>query len=194
MNEIEKIVSQYDIDGQRERVFNNRQEITHLKKLMSDLKIHRDVAIYADAIDKIGYGEDIHYYLQVIRSLGNNPYVQEYSNLYEQVEMLERQKVEYYQSIQISLRDKLTYTEVPDIFVYYGTWNDKVLTRHIITPELSVYNEDNTVIFPVKELKSRGKSRRFYNQVSFKYLEELSQDKDFSIEEKKLGKVKVLSK
>ena len=194
MNRIEEIVDLYNLKEKREQVLNNKREITHLKKLMSDLKIHRNVAIFADAINKIGYGEDIHYYLQVIRDLSDDQYVQEYSNLYEQVEILERQIVDYYQNLQISLRNRLSYIENPDIFVYYGTFNDRVITKHIVTPELSFFNEDNTVIFPNKELKSRRKARHFYNQVSFKYLEELSKDDSFSLEGKDIGKVKILRK
>ena len=88
MNKIEEVVNQYNIKEKKEQIKENREKITHLKKLMSDLKIHRNVAIFADAVDKMGYGEEILYYLQMIKQLSNDPHVQEYSALYEQVETI----------------------------------------------------------------------------------------------------------
>ena len=55
-------------------------------------------------------------------------------------------------------------------------------------------DDANTVIMPNKELKSRKKARHFYNKTSFKYLEALINDSNYSLEEKNLGKVKILTK
>ncbi len=194
MNNIEEIVSLYNIKEKRELMNNNRKEITHLKKLMSDLKINRNVAIYASCMQEILSGDEIYNYLSFMESLKDDPDVQEYIKLYRQVCMLEEQIVNYYRSIQIGLRNRLSYDKTPDIYVYYGTYNDKIFARNIIGPELTFLNDDNTFIFPDKEMKSRRKARHFYNRTSFKYLEELSKDDSLSLEGKNLGKVKVLKR
>ena len=194
MNNIEEIVSLYNIKEKRELMNNNRKEITHLKKLMSDLKINRNVAIYASCMQEVLSGDEIHNYLSFMESFKDDPDVQEYIKLYRQVCMLEEQIVNYYRSIQIGLRNRLSYDKTPDIYVYYGTYNDKIFARNIIGPELTFLNDDNTFIFPDKEMKSRRKARHLYNRTSFKYLEELSKDDSLSLEGKNLGKVKVLKR
>ena len=177
-----------------ERIASNRRRITHLKKKMSDLKIDRDVAIYAAALERIAYGEEMLSYFALTISLSSNPNVIEYSNLRKEILELENQIVEYYRNIQIGLRNRLTYTETPDIYVYYGTSDNQILTKNIITSEIIELDPEKTTIFPQAELKSKRKLRHFYNQTSFKYLEELSKDNSFSLEEKNIGKVRVLTK
>ena len=194
MNRIEEIVDLYNLKEKREQIANNRREITHLKKEMSDLKLNRDVAIYAAALEKVDYGEEIESYLAIAASLRNNPKVSEYVDLKGQVLLLERQIVDYYRSIQIGLRNRLTYTETPDIFVYYGLFDDEVIAKNIISNKLAFMDYVDTVILPTKKMESNRKTRHFYNQVSFKYLEELSKDNSFSLENKDLGNVKILIK
>ena len=194
MNKIEEIVNLYNLKEKRERITSNRREITHLKKEMSDLKIDRDVAIYAAALEKMSYCEEMLGYLALTISLSAKPNVKKYSQLRKQVIELEQQIAEYYRSVQIALRNRLMYSDAPDIYVYYGIYNNEVITKNIVSPELAKLSEDNTTIFPYEEITSKRKLRHFYNKKSFKYLEEVSKDNSLSLEGKDLGKVKVLRK
>ena len=194
MEKIEEIVDLYNIKEKREQMHNNRLMIAHLKKEMSDLKLNRDVAIYAAALEKVGYGEEIHSYLTLAANLRNDPKVSEYIKLKNQVTLLEQQIVDYYRSIQIGLRNRLMYTDTPDIFVYYGMFEEDAIARNIVSDELAFLDKVDKVVLPTRRIESNRKSRHFYNKVSFKYLEELTKDNSLSIENKDLGKVKVLIK
>ena len=145
-------------------------------------------------MQKVVLGEEIHSYLSVADKLRDDPNVQKYREIITKIYWLERQAVEYYRGIQIALRNRLAFFEEPDIYVYYGTFDDKQLTRNIISDDLMLLDDANTVIMPNKELKSRKKARHFYNKTSFKYLEALINDNNYSLEEKNLGKVKILTK
>ena len=194
MNKIEETVELYNLKEKGEKLKKSRAEIIHLKKLASDLKINRNVAIYEYAMQKVVLGEEIHSYLSVADKLRDDPNVQKYREIITKIYWLERQAVEYYRGIQIALRNRLAFFEEPDIYVYYGTFDDKQLTRNIISDDLMLLDDANTVIMPNKELKSRKKARHFYNKTSFKYLEALINDNNYSLEEKNLGKVKILTK
>lgn len=194
MNKIEETVELYNLKEKGEKLKKSRAEIIHLKKLASDLKINRNVAIYEYAMQKVVFGEEIHSYLSVADKLRDDPNVQKYREIITKIYWLERQAVEYYRGIQIALRNRLAFFEEPDIYVYYGTFGDKQLTRNIISDDLMLLDDANTVIMPNKELKSRKKARHFYNKTSFKYLEALINDSNYSLEEKNLGKVKILTK
>ena len=103
---------------------------------------------------------------------------------------------EYYQTINTDFRDALSHIELPNIFLYQGVLdrNQKLkLSRHIILSDAcEVYTETpNIVAYPNYEIRSRRNARKFYNQTSFKYLEQLSQDYDFDIKTKKLGKLEI---
>ena len=194
MNKIEETVELYNLKEKGEKLKKSHAEIIHLKKLASDLKINRNVAIYEYAMQKVVLGEEIHSYLSVADKLRDDPNVQKYREIIAKIYWLERQAVEYYRGIQIALRNRLAFFEEPDIYVYYGTFDDKQLTRNIISDDLMLLDDANTVIMPNKELKSRKKARHFYNKTSFKYLEALINDNNYSLEEKNLGKVKILTK
>ena len=194
MNRIEETVELYNLKEKGEKLKKSHAEIIHLKKLASDLKINRNVAIYEYAMQKVVLGEEIHSYLSVADKLRDDPNVQKYREIITKIYWLERQAVEYYRGIQIALRNRLAFFEEPDIYVYYGTFDDKQLTRNIISDDLMLLDDANTVIMPNKELKSRKKARHFYNKTSFKYLEALINDSNYSLEEKNLGKVKILTK
>ena len=194
MNKIEETVELYNLKEKGEKLKKSRAEIIHLKKLASDLKINRNVAIYEYAMQKVVLGEEIHSYLSVADKLRDDPNVQKYREIIIKIYWLERQAVEYYRGIQIALRNRLAFFEEPDIYVYYGTFDDKQLTRNIISDDLMLLDDANTVIMPNKELKSRKKARHFYNKTSFKYLEAFINDNNYSLEEKNLGKVKILTK
>lgn len=193
MNTIKWIIEKNKIIEQQEKVRRNREEITHLKKQMSDLTINRNVAIYAYAVQKVNLGEEVHNYMEIIKQVSQDSIVQEYKNLQKELTKLENEIADYYYFIQIDLREKLEDLENPNIYTYYGLLEDDSVIRNIIDAEIIDYDENKTIIMPEKEFKSRRKTRHFYNKISFKYLEALTRDNSFEVEGKDLGKVKILT-
>lgn len=192
MNKLESTLN--NIKSQREKIINNKNKILELKTKISDLKVNNTVALYAYSQDKILYNEDIDNYKQIIQPIEEDPKVQEYIILYNKLSILEQQIINYYKNIQIELRNEVNNKE-PQVFVYYEKdENNNIITRNITSSQLSRLELDQEVILPVKDINSKRKQRHFYNRVSFKYLEELSKDNNYSIENKNLGKVKKLIK
>jgi hypothetical protein len=184
-----------ELRGQKEKILNNKNKITSLKKQISDLKINRNVAIYAHSLDEIKRGEELHCHLSLIKRLKTDSNVQEYIVLKKELDSLEKQKIDYYKEIQTKLKDTISKKDDPNIFVYYGKdIYDDTRTKNIVNDQISYEEQDNTIILPQKELKSNRKIRHFYNKTSFKYLEQVINTNDFSLNNKKLGKVKILSK
>lgn len=180
---------------QRENIINNQRKILELKTKISDLKINRNVAIYAHSLDEILLGEEIHGNLTVMNNLNQDSNVQTYIKLRKELESLEREKIDYYKDIQTKLKDNINKIVDPNIYVYYGRDEDnEIITKNIINSKTSYLKQNNTVILPLNELESKRKIRHFYNRTRFKYLEELTRDSNLSIEKKNLGKVKILSK
>ena len=193
MNNLEKVIEDNKVLEKKEKIFNNKKEIVHLKKLISDLKIHRNVALYASAAEHFAWGEEVHNNLSIMKNISSDPWVQEYIVLKKQLDELENEISDYYYFMQINLREILVDLDDPDVNIYYGVLDDEEVMNNVISAELIDYDPDKTIILPEKELNSKRKLRHFYNKVSFKYLDELSKDNSFNVETKKLGKVKVLS-
>lgn len=210
MERIKNIVNDLDIPTKREKLQSAKLEIQNIKVAMSNLTLNRDVAKYAYNLDKmlqiinLRTKEAYHqmkqlreemYYLEII------PEVVEYQRLWARIKELEQSISEYYRTIQIDLRKELIYEKKPEIYVYQGfinNPNDLQLSKHIIIPgTMQAYYNPETVptIYPESSIiKSNREARHFYNQVSFKYLEQLTEDYSFDLEGKDLGKVKVLKR
>ena len=99
----------------------------------------------------------------------------------------------YYICINVILRNELLNYDIPDIYVYQGNIEGNELYRNILGPnsvKIGLDNEDQ-VIYPDRELKSNREYRKFYNRVSFRYIEDLTRDYSYDLEGKKLRKVKI---
>lgn len=179
---------------QKEKIIANRNEILHIKKKLSDLKLNHNVATYAYSMDKITWKEEVDKYLKITEDLKKDEEIQEYIKLDNQLKSLEQEKINYYKDIQITLKDEINKRNKPTPFVYFNEDKKNIITRDITSSQLSILELNNEVVLPPKELKSKRKRRHFYNRVSFKYLEELTNDNDFSIENKNLGNIKKLIK
>ena len=190
MNSIENIVKKYKINEIQEELNKDRENILKLKRKLSDLKLNRNVALYAYSLDKILYMEETSKYIKIKNELEGDTNVIEYIKLKEQLDNIYNKIADYYYFIQIDLREKLTDIEYPDTYIHYVSYGEELL-KNIIDNELIEYDENNAIIYPPKEIKSNRKNRHFYNRTSFKYLEALTKDYSFSLEEKDLGKVKV---
>jgi len=109
--------------------------------------------------------------------------------LMEERELLLSSLNDYQKTINIDLRRELSNLELPRIFVKQ---NDYSYDKNIIDSEVykTAVNENNSLtICPIYNMKSFRDFRHFYNKVSFKYLEELTKDYEYSLDNKKIGKV-----
>lgn len=190
MNSIEEVIKKAKIKEKQEELIKNKETLLKLKVKMSDLKLNYNVALYAYALEKIEHREEVSKYFQIIEELEEDPNVIEYISLMEQLAEIKEKIADYYYFIQINLREKLIDIDYPDIYVYHISYEEELL-KNIIDDELIEYDENNTIIYPLKEIESNRKNRHFYNKVSFKYLEGLTKDNSFSLEGKRLGKVKI---
>lgn len=210
MNKIKQIVTSLRIQERREELEENKRKILSLKKQMSDLCLHKNVAKYAYNSDRLKelvekvireHDESVKPELQRLREeielLVEDPYVVEYQTLRYQVQEMELDNKDYFQTINITLREKLIEEELPSIYIYQGLLapTQKKLYRNIIDPEeLTTDESSKTLILPNYMFTSRRKERHFYSHNSFHYLEQLSKDYSYDLEGKKLGRVKVLTK
>lgn len=198
---IKELVNFHEISEKRDRVKQNRLLILRLHRDMSDLKLCRNVCLYAYDLDKLEYCDDLEKSIlkEEMRILERDKDVIMYKTLLNHVNRLEEEIKEYYKTINIDLREGLMMLDYPDIFVNQGyvdsTKTDKFARNVVIPGSLIVYDEyDDVLIDSYKELDSKKRKRHFYNQVSFRYLEELSKDYSFDLDGKRLGNVKILKK
>ena len=64
------------------------------------------------------------------------------------------------------------------VYVYQN--NNHIYYRSIVNPNIIVEDANNhTIIYPQTDFNSKRKSRHFYNNASFKYLEHYTEDYEF---------------
>ena len=171
MNNFETTIN--ELKELRNQIISNQSIISKTKVKMSDLKLNRNVSLYVHYLDEMIHGDELHSHFYLIECLKKDQDVQEYILLSNNLKELERQKSTYYKKIQRQLKNELNQEANQDIYVYYGTDNDTIITRNILNSDLSNSKEDNIVILPKEKYKSKRKIRHFYNKTRFKYLEEI---------------------
>ena len=206
MRKIKKIVDECGISEKRNKLLQNRDVIIHLKHEMSNLSLFKSVSRYAYNLGEIKYlslDGTFESLMEIERIKGENEVLLEnqnvlaYDNIRRQIERLELENSEYYQSINIDLRGRLFEEHLPSIFVYQGTIDNSFkVYRHIIVPGLSIHlkEDEDVIIHPYTEKSSDTYLRHFYNRISFKYLEQLSEDYNYNLDSKNLGRVRILKK
>ena len=122
-----------------------------------------------------------------------NQKIKDYLELEKEYNNLKETQGEYHRGINEDFRYEFTTYEVPNIFIYQGHVANILVAKNIILPEVKeIYEETkDIIIYPPYELKSNREYRHFYNKISFKYLEEISNDYNFELENKKLGKIRI---
>ena len=200
---IQEITNYLEIPRKRKKAELNRVDITKCNVSMSNMATDdRRIAMYANDLEQIQFLlkennpanlDEIKRIRAELANLEKCKGVREYKAVLEYRSMLEAQISDYYRIINVDLRKELLDMTLPDIFVSQGT----CVGRHVIeagtylySPELADYD---TLIIPNQmDLTSARNARHFYNQVSFKYLEQLTQDFSYDPEEKDLGNVRIL--
>ena len=184
-----------NLKEQKEQIIKNQRVILQLKIKMSDLTIHNNVAQFAHAIDEMLEEHKVSEYLKLATNFKDDENVQEYIELRRNLNKLENEIIEYYQKIQKDLKKAIKKRQISTPNIYYGRdEKNNIITKNITTNQLSLLKESKEVILPTTELQSKKNIRHFYNRISFKYLEQLVNTNDYSLEEKNLGRVKKLIK
>ena len=201
MNEIKDIIEYCEIEKKREKLNRNKVLIPHIKRLMSDLCININVSKYAyyksNLQSENSSETEREYYLEELNKLSNDKNVLEYIEFEKYLNSLYEEIIDYYRTIQEELRYELLELDTPDIYVLQKPIDDNGYkkAKHIINKDAIVGYKGSfkeTLIMPNKINSSKRKNRHFYNQVSFRYLEELSKDYTFDLDNKDIGKVKIL--
>ena len=201
MNEIKDIIEYCEIEKKREKLNRNKVLIPHIKRLMSDLCININVSKYAyyksNLQSENSSETEREYYLEELNKLSKDKNVLEYIEFEKYLNSLYEEIIDYYRTIQEELRYELLELDTPDIYVLQKSIDDNGYkeAKHIINKDAIVGYKGSfkeTLIMPNKINSSKRKNRHFYNQVSFRYLEELSKDCTFDLETKNIGKVKIL--
>ncbi len=208
MTELKEVVDTCGIGFKRRLKRENERRILDIKYLMSELSVeHHIVSRYAYLLNNNEYyskkkeltpEEEKEFYEGQVEMLllENDLNVQIYNALREEILQCEKECKDYYKTINVDFREQLHTIDVPEIYVYQGVSksdNKLKLSRHIMLGDVeeSYYDTPNIVIYPIYDKRSNRATRHFYNDVSFKYLEQLSQDLDFNPKVKKLGRVNI---
>ena len=201
MNSIKKVVDNLELSNKKEKIIKNRRMILDLKYKMSGLCFNINVAHYAYNLCEIKYLEKDNKIDKVFELLNENKKLETdynvllYKECFSMIELLEKEISYYHKMINVDLRERLLDIEYPKIYIYQGNIDNNYYFTDIIGKEL--YESDripNLAIFPVKDIDSNRKFRHFYNNISFRYLEGLTEDYSYEIESKNLGRIKLFKK
>ncbi len=200
MEEIKRIVEKLELNKLKEEYLDTLEFLFYLERQMADLTFQYEVGWYAHRLDEM---EDIAQKIensspekrellckklkllmiqnQKLEKMKEVELYKRTRRLYEEVK---RKNNRYHQTLQKEFRDELRHLESIPYYVYQGEEN---ASKHILFPEKEKSVAD---FYPVHELKSKRDLRHFYNQISYKYLESISQTYDFNIEHNKVGRIK----
>ena len=185
MNKIKTIVDKCQIREKKEQFFKTKEELFALERAMAKLTLDWEVGTYVHNFESTA-----------IMPETDNPKIREYQELRSYYLHLKETLGNYHKSINVDLRKELASIDMPDIYIYQKHYKFPMY-HHIILPNLIVLiipklsNGQHEAVFPEYELNSARENRHFYNKTSFAYLEALTKDYDFNLENKKLGKVKI---
>ena len=171
----------------REEHIENEETMFDLSCQMNKLTRNQKVAMYAFKLDEYALSPS-RKLRKEIKELEQYPEVLEYKNVRDEYNARKKLVSVYAKSINHKFRKDMQKLPLPNIFVWQG---DEYV--NIIDPTVTMSKDyrEPTIITPVTELSSNRELRKFYNRVSYHYLEALSIDNDYSLENKKIGKIKI---
>ena len=188
---LKEIVNECRIKERKEQMYRNKEDMLKLSRVMSNLTLNRDAAMYAFNLDlyyllqndEKESKEELELLANKLLELEKIDSVLEYKKAREQYEILGYSKDDYYRSINIDLRNAIMSYMDPMIYI-----KQSKCFRNIVSKE-DIYNEEGTILYPFYDMESNRNYRFFYNKSSFLYLKELSEDYSFDLEGKDIGKV-----
>lgn len=205
MEYLEELVESCDLKKRRIlRQFDDKY-VRELRKRLRALEEKPIVMEYIVVVKKINdllndknidNLEEIKKLKERIEFLGKNNSVKDYKIFNMELFIISDYIRKYYISLNVILRKELLNYPLPEIYVYQGMLenSDVELYRHIVEPNTikTGLDKEDIVIHPKSDIKSRRGYRKFYNRVSFRYLENMSKDYSYDIDNKGLTKVKMM--
>ena len=205
-DKIKRISESLKIQKEKEKYLDSKKTIFKLQREMSDLTLDFEVGryvhyleMYLNILDNLKPDSDKRLVQEFIKArnqffdLKTNENIEKYMFLKYELIILNENLNKYFKLININFRNELINNYlVPDIYVYCGKSHD-TLYKNIIDPDnlLIGENESTKYIYPYYDVNSKRDLRHFYNKISFKYLEQLSNDYDFNVDNKVLGKIRI---
>ncbi len=209
--QIKEFVELCQIREQKERLLNTKQELFKLERKMANLAMDYEVGTFIHLGDEYeelrnkkfnATGDELSKLIpkmqpiiKRLQRMKENPKVKKYLELQEVYYGLLDMLGDYAKSINVDFRESVSEYKIPSIYVFQGYFNnDKTMieTKNIVQPEIKVLftrPTSNTIIHPITEITSKRDLRHFYNKISFKYLEAMTNDYDYGLVSKKLGRV-----
>ena len=203
MEEIKNIVKSLNIEEKKKELLISRKKLFNLKVQMSKLTFDRTVGLYGYYLDEMMYlilksknssNTDIFNKIKKLETKAKEleiyDSVKEYGALRDEY-FKTLDDSDYYKTINIDLREKLSELEIPNIYIEQSKYDyDKnIISKKALNEE---YNKREIyLISPIYSIDSFRDFRHFYNKTSFHYLESLCEDYSFDINNKNLGKIKV---
>ena len=168
------------IQEKKKELLEAKERIFKIGRLKSEIRFHLNTN-FNNYMDKEQERID---FLSTLRTLKE----EEYDLLGIEYDYLVSNLNDYFKTINIDFRKELSNLDLPLIYVEQSHFD---FDKHIIDESpLKCENENSSILItPVYDMNSIRNYRHFYNKISFKYLELLSEDYDFSLENKNLGKV-----
>ena len=201
--DIERIVKDLKVHEKKENLIYERKKIYKNEREIARLVLNYNTGKMAHALDeyyylcnilaknqkdKIRIKKRLSELKKEINELGYFPEINHYLDLRTENAISKLNLDEYYKTINISLRYQLKQLELPDIYVYNGG-----CYKHIIDGKIKNELEDQSItVFPYYDISSKRDLRHFYNKLSFQYLENMTNDYSFDIEDKDLGKTRLM--
>ena len=185
---IKEIVKHYHIDEKRANNIKNKERMFILEREMAKLTLNYTVGTYVHLLEN--YNKEDY---DKLKWMEKNLNIVKYLELKREYMYLLSKRGEYEKSINVDFRNAFREYKTPNIFIYDGNVGNLSTAKNVILPEINEIYRDSkdTIIYPYYPLDSNREYRHFYNKASFKYLEGLSQDFDFDLSNKKIGKVRI---
>lgn len=193
-SELERLVFLSDLRDEKRRLEYYRNKIFDNNCKMSRLTFDRSVGLYAlnydrylnslyndyeDEIDQIDF--------DIMRTLERLDGVKEYIKLRGENQHLKHLIEDYFRKVNIDFRQNyFEGLKLPNIYVKSSEGFTHIIDSN---DNIEGRRDSETLIYPLYDISSKRDLRHFYNKLSFHYLESLVDDLDYSLENKKLGKI-----
>ena len=198
--QIKKIVSECRIDEEREQFKIIKDKLFLLERKMANLTLDYGVGTYVHMLEEYSSLEPTDKRRKELKRklkvLGYNPSIIKYLEFKKYYDWYSYSLSNYAKGINVEFRNLVGQYKVPDVFVFQGYVDEYkriASAKNIVIPKVDMlYCDEKTImIYPSYDITSNRELRHFYNRVSYKYLEAMTNDYCFDNDSKNIGKVKI---
>ena len=195
----------------KQRRYKLKNDIRRAKKYREIIRYLEEIPIiksYNNKIERLNYlnthfnkkhEQEIIGLRKNIAALETVDPVSFYKSTLQELALLEEYIKKYYITINIILRKELLDHGIPNIYVFQGVLdkdNDLKLYRNIVSPNSvkTELDDEDIGLYPAHDIESQRDYRKFYNRLSFRYMEGLTRDYSFDLDSKNIKNAKVLKR